>query len=67
MKKNILTGVKPINATQGQKPPEQGYVNDLMMSQLVFLGNNGNNNNINNLEAPPINKVKSNQVGKKRR
>ena len=38
-----------------------------MMSQLVFLGNNGNNNNINNLEAPPINKVKSNQVGKKRR
>jgi len=31
-----------------------------MMSQLVFLGNNGNNNNINNLEAPPINKVKSN-------
>ena len=58
-KKKILTAVNPGNATQGQKPPEQGFVNDLIMSQLVFNGNTDNNPN-NNLEAP-INKVKSNQ------
>ncbi len=65
IKKKVLTAVNPGNATQGQKPPEQGFVNDLIMSQLVFNGNSDNTPN-NNLEAP-INKVKSNQVeqGKK--
>ena len=60
VKKNALTSLNPGNATQGQKPPEQGFVNDLIMSQLVFNGNTNNNMN-NNLESP-INKVKSNQV-----
>ena len=57
--KKILTGAQVNNATQGQKPPQQGFINDLVMSQLVFRGNDSGVIE-GNLEAP-INKVKSNQ------